>query len=262
MPLTEFQTAVLKILARNRSPESYLAGATVMHRQPDSPRFSQDFDFFHDIEESVSRCAQADTDTLVREGYGIEWLLRAPTFSRAVVSKEANTLKLEWAFDSAFRFFPTEPDALCGYRLHMADAAVNKLLAMAGRAEVRDFVDVLYLDKTYLAIGAMCWAACGKDPGFTPDLLLEHAGRHACYRETDLARLALTSSVTLRELKAQWLSGLERAQALIADLPAEDLGCIYLSQDGTPVVPDPKSPAFSEMKRHFGRIGGAWPVLV
>jgi hypothetical protein len=262
MPLTEFQTAVLKILAGNRSPESYLAGATVIHRKPDSPRFSQDFDFFHDIEESVSRCAQADADTLKREGYDIKWLLRAPTFSRAVVSKEGNTLKLEWAFDSAYRFFPAESDETCGYRLHMADAAVNKLLAMAGRAEVRDFVDVLYLDETYLTIGAMCWAACGKDPGFTPDLLLEQAGRHACYRETDLERLALRSSVTLRELKVQWLSGLERAQALIAALPPEDLGCLYLSRDGIPVVPDPGSPDFVNLKRHFGRIGGAWPVLV
>ena len=58
-----------------------------------------------------------------------------------------SSLKLEWAHDSAFRFFPVEHDAFCGYRLHAADAAVNKMLAMAGRVEVRDFVDVLHLDE-------------------------------------------------------------------------------------------------------------------
>jgi hypothetical protein len=42
-----------------------------------------------------------------------------------------------------------EQDALCGYRLHDADAATNKMLALAGRSEVRDFVDVLHLHETY-----------------------------------------------------------------------------------------------------------------
>jgi hypothetical protein len=262
MPLSDFQMSVLRILARNRTPESYLAGATVVHRTPDSPRFSQDFDFFHDIEESVTGSAEADTRALVDEGYEVRWLLRAPTFSRAVVSRDGSTLKLEWAFDSAYRFFPVEADELCGYRLHMADAAVNKLLAMANRAEVRDFVDVLHLDKTYLSIGAMSWAACGKDPGFTPELLLEHAGRHACYRESDLARLSLAFPLNLRELKAQWLAGLEQARALISGLPPEEIGCLYLSGDGVPVTPDPSVPVFVGLKRHFGRLGGAWPVAV
>lgn len=82
-------------------------------------------------------------------------------------------LKMEWAYDSAFRFFPVQTDDLCGYRLHDADAATNKVLALAGRSEIRDFVDVLHLHDTYLSLGALVWAASGKDPGFTPEFLLD-----------------------------------------------------------------------------------------
>ena len=52
---------------------------------------------------------------------------------------------VEWAQDSAFRFYPLQQDERFGYRLHDTDAAVNKVLALAGRSEIRDFVDVLLL---------------------------------------------------------------------------------------------------------------------
>jgi hypothetical protein len=175
MPLTELQAQVLRCIAVNRSPDSYLAGATVLHRHDHSPRFSQDCDFFHDIEESVVLNAEADIATLRNAGYTCTWLLRTPTFQRALVVADGKQLKMEWAQDSAFRFFPVLKDDRCGYRLHDADAAVNKLLALAGRQEVRDYVDVLYLNRSYLSLGAMAWAACGKDPGFTPLFLLEQA---------------------------------------------------------------------------------------
>jgi len=67
-------------------------------------------------------------------GYRLEWLLRTPSFYRAVVMVQQQQLKLEWAQDSAFRFFPVEADARLGYRLHDADAATNKMLALAGRS--------------------------------------------------------------------------------------------------------------------------------
>ena len=58
MPLSDIQEEVLRRIAANRSPESYLAGATVLHRAKDTPRFSRDLDFFHDIEDSVARSAE------------------------------------------------------------------------------------------------------------------------------------------------------------------------------------------------------------
>ena len=224
------------------------------------PRVSQDLDFFHDIEDSVVRSAQADAATLLEAGYEFVWLLRAPTFHRAVVTVGAEQLKIEWAHDSALRFFPVQTDERCGYRLHDADAAVNKALALAGRSEVRDFVDVLHLHETYLSLGAMAWAACGKDSGYTPDFLLDHANRHIAYTQADLDRLHLRTPLDLRTLKQRWLAAMARAQELVAALPPEEIGCLYLDSR-CPVTPDPASGAFRAVTRHRGCVHGAWPTV-
>jgi len=55
-----------------------------------------------------------------------------------------------------------------GFMLHPVDIAINKLLALAGRDEARDFLDIIYIDRNILSLGALCWAAVSKDPGFFP----------------------------------------------------------------------------------------------
>jgi len=209
----------------------------------------------------VASCAERDAKTLQQGGYDFAWLLRTPTFHRAVVTVGAKQLKLEWAQDSVFRFFPVQKDERCGYRLHDADAAVNKLLALAGRNEIRDLVDVLHLHETYLSLGAMAWAACGKDPGFTPELLLDHAGRHTAYTQSDLDRLSLRVPLDFRSMKQRWFEALEDAQKLVASLPPGDIGCLYLGRDKLPRSPDPSAAGFRAMIRHVGSVRGAWPTV-
>jgi hypothetical protein len=261
MPLSELQARVLQTLAANRSPDSYVAGATLVNRAEDSPRYSQDLDFFHDVADSVAQSAEQDAATLLKEGYAFTWLLRTPTFYRAVVTVEQEALKLEWAQDSAFRFFPVQPDDRFGYRLHDGDAATNKVLALAGRSEIRDFIDALHLHQTCLSLGAMVWAACGKDLGFTPEFLLDQAGRHTAYTQGDLDRLRLREPLDLKLLKQRWLAAREEAFKLVAELPPAELGCLYLRSDGNPVSPEPASASFAALRRHWGRVGGAWPTV-
>ena len=259
MPISKIQSEVLKAIAANRNPENYLAGATVLHRSENSPRFSQDLDLFHDIEAAVAESSEVDARTLLELEYDLEWLLRTPTFCRVLVSKGEERIRMEWAQDSAFRFFPVQEDSMCGYRLHEADAAVNKMLALAGRQEVRDFVDILHLHDSYLSIGAMAWAACGKDPGFTPDFILDQAARHVAYTQADLDRLSLKEPMDLKEMKQKWISGSDHARELVSSLPVEEVGCLYLGSDGKPVTPDPEAEGFSGLVRHYGCISGVWP---
>ncbi len=261
MPISDIQAEILRQIAANRSPESYLAGATVLHRADDTPRYSQDLDFFHDIEDIVAQSAEKDADTLLSAGYELVWQLRTPTFYRAVVTAKGRRLKLEWAQDSAFRFFPVVKDERCGYRLHDADAATNKLLALAGRDEIRDFVDVLHLHDTYLSLGAMVWAACGKDPGFTPAFLLDHVGRHTAYTQADLNRLDLRQPLELTVLKQRWFQAVNEARELVNALPPDELGCLYLGPSGEPVTPSPAATDFPALKRHSGSARGAWPTV-
>jgi hypothetical protein len=261
MPLTAIQTDVLRLLAGNRQPESHLAGGTAINRSSASPRFSADLDFFHDAAENASQNAEKDAALLTQNGFGVDWSLREANMQRAYVRRGADALKLEWCHDSAFRFFPVQPDAEFGYCLHPADLATNKALALAGRAEIRDFIDILFLHESYLTLGAICWAACGKDQGFTPRSLLDFAKRHMKFREEDLARENLARPITLVELKEAWLKAADQAEHLFARLPLAEVGCLYLTPSFLPVTPDPASPDFAKLSRHFGSIRGAWPVL-
>jgi Nucleotidyl transferase AbiEii toxin, Type IV TA system len=259
MPITAFQKEVLQIIARQRSPESHAAGGMLLNRAPDSPRFSKDMDIFHDAMEGVIVAAEADAAALMAAGYEVSWQLRSPMLQRAVVTRAGQELRLDWCFDSAFRFFPIQPDADFGYCLHPADVAVNKVLALAGRNEIRDYIDILYLHRTSLRLGALCWAASGKDPGLTPWLVLELAKRNVKYQPEQLAEVQLTEKTDLQQLKLIWLQAADEATALFDRLPAEEIGCLYLDAAGKAVTPDPASPEFAKLVRHFASIRGAWP---
>jgi len=178
------------------------------------------------------------------------------------VTRGEDQLRLDWTNDTAFRFFPVVPDEEFGYCLHQADLAVNKFLALAGRAEFRDYLDILQLDESYLSLGAVAWAACGKDTGYTPSLLLDMANRHACFRESDLRAERLARPVDLRELKKRWLAALARAESLFQRLPGEELGCLYLDAENRPVTPGPPDhDNLDNLKRHRGSVRGAWPTI-
>lgn len=261
MPLTAFQREVARVLAAHRSPDSHIAGGAAINRGEASLRYSEDLDVFHDAAESVAICADIDANALREQGYTVTWLLRQIGFIRAEVSYKENRLRLDWATDSAFRFFPVQPDLEFGYCLHPADLAVNKVLALAGRCEVRDFLDILSIDTSQLSLAALMWAACGKDPGYTPSLLLDMTNRHVHFQETDLQGERLARPVDLRELKQQWLLARARAERLFAQLPAQELGCLYLGPENNPVTPEPDSPTFAQLVRHFGSVRGAWPKI-
>lgn len=45
MPLTPFQARLARLLARNRTEDSYLAGGAALHIEPNSKRYSNDLHF-------------------------------------------------------------------------------------------------------------------------------------------------------------------------------------------------------------------------
>ena len=261
MPLGDFEKNVLRLLAANRNPESYVAGATVFLRREDSHRQSQDIDVFHDTVQSLKLAAAQDAAVLQKNGYALEWAEIQETLQRATVSKDGRSTKVEWAYDSAFRFFPVQPDAELGFVLHPLDGATNKLLALAGRGELRDYLDVLFLHRNVLGLGALAWAACGKDAGFTPQFLIEEAQRLAHYPAVRLKTLMLREPVDLVECKLQWLAAVAEANALFLKLPSDEIGCLYLDANGQAVIPDPVAPGFALLRRHFGSVRGAWPAI-
>ena len=266
MPITDFQRRILLLLKKHRNPNSYVAGGIAIHRDASSRRESNDIDFFHETDEAVTLSATLDIGVLQQNGFSVNTLISQPSFVRVVVSagranSDNQSLKLEWVRDTAFRFFPVIEDADLGFRLHDVDLAVNKCLALANRSEVRDIIDLLQLQDTTISIASACWAACGKDPGFTPALLFDCMRRHSIIRPEQLAAEKLSWEISAVELKRTWISQLENAEQKLAQYTPTDLGCIYLDRSGS-VMRDPEPSKLVRAIKHFCSVGGSWPRIV
>ncbi len=259
MPLTPFQADVARLLSANRTPDSYLAGGAALHIEPNSKRYSNDLDYFHDSEERVASAFSQDRQTLETAGCEIEVMLQQPGFVRGIVKRGGQATKVEWAHDTAWRFLPTMRSDTAGYQLHPIDLAINKLLALAGRNEPRDFLDVMEVHRTILPLGALCWAAAGKDPGFTPPLLLDLLRRRGNLRPEDVTRLRLREVPDLAELKREWLDALDAAETFVTSRPPEELGCLYYSTAQQRFVGDPA--LTPDAVPHYGRPGGVLPIF-
>src|SRR5688572_9766743 len=265
MPLTALQKDVLAVLARNRSEESHFAGGVVLNAAEDSARFSHDFDIFHELAEEVTRASNRDVESLRGAGFKVEtpsrygeWEKEA-TFRKANVSRGADTVEIDWAADSAFRFFPIERDPLLGWRLHLFDVATNKALALSARTETRDYVDIIELHKTYPLV-AICWAACGKDPGFTPLSLLQMMKRFA---KVDPAKLEGIQARKLNPiaLKMAWIEMSDTAEQKMVNLADErsdlPIGVAFVDKAGKPgwIGDDPS------LRLHAPSVRGCWPTI-
>ena len=135
MALTGLQKRIMRRLALNRSPSSYLAGGLNL----DWPRRSDDIDIFHDTDEEVSEVAENDIADLEKEGFSVTVDVRAYGTWEATVSDDSSSTVIQWMSDTRIRFFPLVKDQQWGLRLHQADLAVNKVLAASSRRKARDF---------------------------------------------------------------------------------------------------------------------------
>ncbi|MDD5718210.1 MAG: hypothetical protein PHQ53_00810 [Candidatus Krumholzibacteria bacterium] len=261
MPLTDFQAALGRLLAANRSEDSYLAGAAAMLAAPNTHRFSHDLDYFHDSAERVASAFAADHRLLVESGYIVETEISQPGYIRVIARRQDGQTKIEWAQDSTWRFMPVIRSEEFGYQLHPIDLATNKVLALAGRDEARDLLDTVHLHEKVLPLGALVWASVGKDPGYAPLSLLEMLRRRGKVQPADLARLDLAVPVDLTQLKTTWNSALDSAETFVRSRPPQEAGCLYYSLTLRRFVsPDPHDP--DGVATHFGRPGGVLPRLL
>lgn len=260
MPLTKFQAKIARFLAENRSPDSYLAGGAAIHLEPRSQRFSNDLDYFHDSEERVAEAFAADKGELEGQGYQLKVEMAQPGYIRSIVSSTEGQTKVEWSHDSSWRFLPTIKDSRVGFLLHPINLALNKVLALVGRDEPRDFLDTIQVHAQTLHLGALCWAAVGKDPGFSPSSLLELLKRRGKYRREDFSRLNLAVEINIFQLKQEWLQALDEASAFVQSRPAHELGCLYYCPlRKTFVMPAKDS---DEVILHYGCPGGVLPRVL
>jgi hypothetical protein len=254
VPLTKLQSHVLRVLAAERSPDSYIAGGVAINRE--GPRFSGDIDIFQDTEQRLEAAAKADAKALTDAGLKLSWKKIATGKREAELEGLDDRMRLEWVHDAAFRFFPPQRDELFGYVLHPADLATNKASAAADRREPRDIFDLVTIHENILPLGAVISAAVGRFPGQSPEEMLADINRHSRFTAEDFRVLATERPIDVPDLHRRIRSMIEDAERFISRVPSDAVGVLFL-EGGRPVQPDLEAPG--KYQRHAGAPGGVWP---
>lgn len=267
MPLTPFQKQILAILKDLRSEESHFAGGIVLNAKDDSPRFSRDFDIFHASAEAVAQASLVDVEALEKAGYQVDrideahqWsVVDSASFRQALVRSGEDSLAIDWAADSVFRFFPIVQKEPLGWQLHPFDIAINKALTLATRTETRDYIDMLELCRIY-PLAAICWAAPGKDPGYSPLSLLKMMRRFARVDPATMQEIQARKLDPV-SMKDEWIQASDQAEASITNLannqPDTPVGVAFIDASGNPgwIEDHPN------LIRHPPCIKGCWPTV-
>lgn len=268
MALTEQQEEILRLLARNRieNPESYVAGGLALNYKLDTPRLSRDIDIFHDSNKAMVRSWEMDRDTLAANGFDVKSMRILEYFIEAEVSKDGRRMEVQWGTDSAYRFFPLQPDPVVGFTLHPLDLAANKLSALVGRTEPRDWIDVITAIRELQPFACLLSAACGKDPGFSPTSMLEYVARRR-YNQVEIdEKIIPKGTYDAGELCRFWHEAVESTRKVLVDFPRAEVGKAVMTKDGKLFKGDDEALrsalAAGELEFHEGTIGGAWPRII
>jgi hypothetical protein len=255
VPLTRLQTHALRVLAAQRSPDSYVAGGVALNRS--GPRYSNDIDIFQDSEEGVVSAAEADAVALAAAGFSLSWGKLQIGRRQAQIQGLGESMLLEWVADSDFRFFPAQPDELFGYVLHPVDLATNKASAAADRREPRDIVDLVTIHEQVLPLGAVICASVGRFPGLSPEEMVAEITRHSRFTAEEFRVLATEDPIDVPSIHRRIRAMIAAAELFIGEIPSDEVGFVFLDGEN-PVQPD--LGALTRYQRRSGSRRGVWPT--
>ena len=268
MAITDFQRNLCRLIAGHRvkSGESYVAGGVALGVVLGTSRLSRDVDLFHNTQEALAFTWDSDRRLLEAHGYEIGIVRERPAFVEALIAKDRDQVLLQWTCDSAYRFFPLVEHPDFGLTLHPFDLATNKVLALVGRLGVCDWIDLIECHRHVQPLGYLVWAACGKDPGWSPENILNEARRSARSPQDEIEEFSFEGPPpSAADLAAAWKAGLDEAIAIHAMLPPETAGCCILGKSGMLFRGSLSELQENILQRnilfHHGTIRGAWPQI-
>ena len=149
------------------------------------------------------RLADEACHALAAGGLEVTVQLSHPGFTRLEVSDGADATELDLGVDARIR--PAEPGPL-GPTLALEELAADKTLALFGRAQARDFVDVAALVDRF-GLDRLCELAAEKDPGFSPGVFAEMLASFGRYTADDL-EVDVAEHRRLADAVDRWRRGL------------------------------------------------------
>lgn len=171
-PLHELATRVG--LAATEKYGFALAGGYAIQAHGFLDRISEDVDLFtvNDARSQFSEAVTAATDAYRDAGFDVDVPLSNDGFARLLITApDGHSVKVELGID--WRAHP--PVVLSvGPVLHPDDAVGNKIAALYGRAEVRDFIDVdAVLRSGRYSTADLLRLAATADPGFELEMFVQ-----------------------------------------------------------------------------------------
>ncbi len=164
--LTPLQREFIEILAGLPDKDQfYLAGGTALAEYYLGHRLSFDLDFFTGTESLVLPTSYQIESACRKKNLSLKVVRRFSTFVEFLAEKNNESLKIDLALDSPYRF---EQPILARDGIFIndyPDLRVDKLLAYFGRAEPRDAVDLYFILQKELP-ETLLEQAAQKDPGF------------------------------------------------------------------------------------------------
>lgn len=155
------------LAAQAVSPTLRLVGGSGLwlllgHRQSD------DVDLFAGHREDIEPVVRAIEAEVVSFGMAAKRVRTGPGFARLEIAQGAETLRVDVASDASKRL--VEEDTYVGpIRVEgLRDQRANKIVALLGRSELRDLVDLYFIEQAGLPIAEGFPDALVKDAGMDP----------------------------------------------------------------------------------------------
>jgi hypothetical protein len=177
--LTPLQEQVASIVAGLAEAEGFaLAGGAALIARGEIQRETRDLDFFGLGADDVDRLVPAVERALQEAGLVVRAVQVSSGFARLIIESGVDSTELDLGADA--RLFPAEP-AHPAPTLSGEELAVDKVLAVFGRAEARDFIDLAAVEARY-GLDRLFTLAAEKDHGFTREMFAEMVGRFSRLR--------------------------------------------------------------------------------
>lgn len=199
--LTPLQEEVAAVIAGLEEAKDFaLAGGAALIMREQIERKTRDLDFFGLSAAAVDRLVPAAEEALRRAGFDVERVISGTGFARLVVQGFGDQTEVDLAADA--RLFPAELGQAGIPLLTSEELAVDKVLAVFGRAEARDFIDLMAMER-HFDLGRLFTLAAEKDRGFDPQVFADMVGRLSRLSRAEFP-IDDDAYETLQQVAARW----------------------------------------------------------
>jgi hypothetical protein len=164
--LSRLQRDIIGVLAE-RGSDYFLTGGAVLAGWVLCHRPTDDLDVFTEHDAAIEAADRFARYIANETRCTVEAVQSAPDFRRYLLSREGESVQVDFVRDRAPQLFPKV--VRDGVRTDSVEEIVaNKLCALTGRSEIRDLVDLMFLERAGYRAESFIEPAAQKDGGATP----------------------------------------------------------------------------------------------